>query len=56
MENIICTLEEYKMLKVNLHIDLVNCYKKYQNKVGIVSIIGLFEIVKQELIQIQKDQ
>ena len=56
MENINCTLEEYKMLKVNLHRDLVNCYKKYQNMIGIVSIIGLFEIVKQELITIQKNE
>ena len=56
MENSNCTLEEYKMLKVNLHRDLVNCYKKYQNMIGIVSIIGLFEIVKQELITIQKNE
>ena len=56
MENSNCTLEEYKMLKLNLHTDLVSCYKKYQNNVGIISIIGLFEIVKQELIQIQKNE
>jgi hypothetical protein len=42
------SLEEYRVLEANLHRELVGCCRKYLNKLGIVSVVGLIDIVKQE--------
>ncbi|MCJ7571660.1 MAG: hypothetical protein MUO82_07265 [Candidatus Thermoplasmatota archaeon] len=54
IENSNLSLDEYRMLKSNLHRELTNCCKKYQNKLGIVSMIGIIEIIKQEVLELQK--
>lgn len=54
MENCNRSLDEYRMLESNLHRELVNCCRKYLNELGIVSIVGLMDIVKQEVVELQK--
>lgn len=48
------TLEEYRALEVELHRDLMKVCRKYINELGIVSIMGILDIVKQEAIELEK--
>ncbi len=48
------TLKEYRMLEANLHTELMNCSRKYLNDLGIVSIVGIMDIVKQEIMELEK--
>lgn len=48
------SLEEYRVLESNLHRELVSCCRKYLNELGIISIIGLIDIVKQEVVEFEK--
>jgi len=38
------SLEGYHSLELMLHKDLMNCYRKYINNIGIISIIGIVDI------------
>jgi len=48
------TLEEYRGLEVELHRDLMKVCRKYINELGIVSIMGILDIVKQESMELEK--
>ena len=48
------TLEEYRSLEVELHRDLMKVCRKYINELGIVSIMGILDIVKQESMELEK--
>lgn len=48
------SLKEYRALEAILHRDLMNCSRKYLNELGIVSVIGIMDIVKQEIIELEK--
>ena len=48
------TLEEYRKLEANLHTEIMNCSRKYLNDLGIVSIAGIIDIVKQEVMELEK--
>lgn len=54
MQNSNRSLDEYRILESNLHRELVNCCRKYLNELGIVSIVGLIDIVKQEVVELEK--
>ena len=48
------TLEEYRLIENQLHHDLMNACRKYISELGIVSIIGMLDIVKQETIELER--
>jgi len=48
------TLNEYRNLETMLHRELLNSCRKYMNHLGIVSIVGIIDIVKQEAIELEK--
>ena len=48
------TLEEYMALEIELHRDLMKVCRKYITELGIVSIMGILDIVKQEAMELEK--
>ena len=48
------TLKDYRERKVQFHGELLGICREYLNKLSIVSIIGIIEIVKQEAIELDK--
>ena len=48
------TLKEYKEYKIKLHGELMDICRKYLNKLSIVSILGILEIVKQEAMELEQ--
>ncbi len=48
------TLEEYRALETELHRELMKICREYINDLGIVSIMGILDIVKQEAIELEK--
>lgn len=48
------SLKEYRALEATLHRDLMNCSRRYLNELGIVSIVGIMDIVKQEIVELEK--
>ena len=49
-----CTLREYRDIKLQFHGELMGICREYLNKLSIVSILGILEIVKQETIELDK--
>jgi hypothetical protein len=47
------TLEKYRALEVEFHIELMKICRRYINELGIVSIIGILDVVKQETIELE---
>ena len=47
------TLEEYKATEFEFHSDLMNVCRKYIHQIGIASIIGIIDIVKNETIDLE---
>ena len=48
------SLEDYRQLEVQLHLELMNTCRKYISKLGIVSIMGILDIIKQEAIELER--
>ena len=48
------SLEDYRQLEMQFHLELMNCCRKYINQLGIVSIIGIIDIVKLEAKELEK--
>ena len=48
------SFKEHKELEAILHRELMNCSRKYLNKLGIVSVLGLMDVVKQEILDFEK--
>jgi hypothetical protein len=47
------TLEEYKSAEFELHRELMTICRKYIHEIGIASIIGIIDIVKNETIDLE---
>jgi len=47
------TLDEYKQLEMQLHLELMNTCRKYISQLDVVSIMGILDIVKQEAIELE---
>ena len=47
------TLLEYRAAEIKLHSELMKICRNYINELGIVSIIGILDIVKQETIELE---
>lgn len=53
--NEVCdSLEDYRKYEINLHSELMNTCREYLNKLSIVSIVGILEIVKLETIELEQ--
>jgi len=52
-ENREMTLLEYRATEIKLHSELMKICRNYINELGIVSIIGIMDIVKQETIELE---
>jgi len=48
------SLREYRALEATLHRDLMSCSRRYLNELGIVSIVGIMDIVKQEIVELER--
>ena len=48
------TLKEYREYKIKLHGELMDICREYLNKLSIVSILGILEIVKQEAMELDQ--
>ena len=48
------TLKEYRALETELHRELMKICREYIHDLGIVSIMGILDIVKQEAIELEK--
>jgi hypothetical protein len=48
------TLEKYRALETELHRELMKICREYINDLGIISITGILDIVKQEAIELEK--
>lgn len=47
------TLLEYRAAEIKLHSEMMKICRNYINELGIVSIIGILDIVKQETIELE---
>ena len=52
--NILNPLSEYKQYEKNLRLELMNVCKKYIQRLSIVSIMGILDLVKQETLELEK--
>ena len=52
--NQVRSLQEYRVLEANLHRELISCCRKYLNELGIVSVLGLIDVVKQEIVELER--
>jgi len=48
------TLEKYKALELQMHRELMGVCRKYISELGIVSIMGILDIVKQETVELER--
>jgi hypothetical protein len=48
------SLKEYREYKTKLHGEIMDICGKYLNKLSIVSILGIIEIVKQEVMELDQ--
>jgi len=48
------TLEKYRALELQMHRELMDVCRKYINELGIVSIMGILDIVKQETVELER--
>ena len=47
-------LEEYKNLETRLYGELIKSCRRYSNKLNVISILGILELVKQEIKDLDK--
>ena len=48
------TLNQYRSLEVKLHLELMKTISNYITELGIVSILGILNVVKQETIELER--
>jgi len=48
------TLKEYRSSEVQLHIELMKICRRYMSDLGIISIMGILDLVKQEIVELEK--
>ena len=47
-------LLEYKALETRLYGEVLKSCRRYHNKLSIISIVGILDLVKQEMIELDK--
>jgi len=45
--------ERLKALETSFHRDLMNNCRKYLNHIGIISVLGIIDLVKQEVVELE---
>lgn len=45
--------QDYKDYEIELHREIMNSCRKYKNKLGIYTILGILDYVKQETIELE---
>ncbi len=48
-------LDEYKSMETRLYGELIKSCRRYSNKLSIISIVGILDLVKQELMDLDKE-
>jgi len=48
------TLEKYRALELQMHRELMDICRRYITELGIVSIMGILDIVKQETVELER--
>jgi hypothetical protein len=48
------SLEEYRAAETELHTELMSITRRYISKLGIISLIGILDIVKQETRELER--
>ncbi len=48
-------LDEYKAMETRLYGELIKSCRSYSNKLSIISIVGILDLVKQGLIDLDKE-
>ena len=48
------SLEDYRAAEAELHTELMHVTRKYITRLGIVSLMGVLDIVKQEIRELEK--
>ena len=48
------SLEEYRNAEAELHTELMSISRKYLPKLGIVSLMGVLDVVKQEVRELER--
>ncbi len=48
------SLEEYRAAETELHTELMGITRRYISKLGVVSLMGILDIVKQETRELEK--
>jgi hypothetical protein len=53
-DEVCSTLKEYREYKTQFHGELMDLCREYLNKLSIVSVVGIIEIVKQETMELEQ--
>ena len=53
-QDVINPLNEYRQYEKNLRLELMNVCKRYIQRLSIVSIMGVIDLVKQETLELEK--
>jgi hypothetical protein len=53
-QDIINPIDEYRQHEKNLRLELMNVCKRYMQKISIVSIMGVIDLVKQDTLELEK--
>ena len=48
------TLKEYRTAEIRLHSELMKICRNYITELGIISIMGILDLVKQETIELER--
>ena len=48
------SMEEYRAAESEYHTELMGISRRYISKLGIVSLVGVLDIVKQEIMELEK--
>lgn len=48
------TIEDYRAAEAEYHTELMSVTRRYSSRLGIVSLMGVIDIVKQEVIELEK--
>ena len=48
------SINEYRAVEAEFHREMLNLCRKYMNYLGIVSMVGIIDIVKRESVELEK--
>jgi len=49
-------LDEYKSMETKLYGELVKSCQRYSNQISIISIVGILDLIKQEIKDLEKEK